>query len=115
MIEPLLEFAGSVANHCEASLTHSPVPVRFVWHHVQPKEAGGQTVAANLVQVCDSCHYTIHRMMWIYALIALAQPTTDAQRALITRPPRRTQLVLAGRGYDACRIAGTISQIPNEG
>ena len=103
------------ASHCEASGTHSPVPLRYVWHHVQPHDAGGLTEASNLVQVCDSCHYTIHRLMWIYRLIALRDDTTEAQREMITHPPRRAQLVLAGKGYDACRLAGTIAQIPNEG
>ena len=115
MQEPLLVFAGSPANRCDASASHTPTPLRFVWHHIQPKEAGGQTVSANLVQVCDSCHYTIHRLMWIYRLIALQGPITGEQRDMITHPPRRAQLELAARGYDACRIAGTIAQIPNEG
>lgn len=111
----MLEFAGSPANRCDASGTHNPTPLRFVWHHIMPQQAGGQTVAANLVELCDSCHYSIHRMMWVYRLIALGQPVTDAQRAIITKPPRRAQLELAARGYEACRIAGTIGQIPNEG
>lgn len=42
---------------------HRPVPLRFVWHHIQPQEAGGQTVQQNLVQLCDSCHYSIHRII----------------------------------------------------
>ena len=103
------------ADHCEASGTHSPAPFRHVWHHVQPHDAGGSTTGVNLVQVCDSCHYTIHRILWVMRLIALQLPTTDAQRAIITRPPRRAQLILAGKGYEACRLAGTIAQIPNEG
>lgn len=115
MNEPLLEFAGSPANRCDASASHTPHPVRFVWHHIQPKEAGGQTVSANLVQLCDSCHYTVHRLMWIMALIALQGPINDQQRALLSKPPRKAQLKLAADGYDACRIAGTIAQIPNEG
>jgi hypothetical protein len=114
-METLLEFAGSPANRCDASATHTPVPLRFVWHHIQPQEAGGQTVSANLVQVCDSCHYTIHRLMWVMRLVALQLPVTDVQKAYITKPPRRAQLVLAGQGYEACRIAGTIDKIPNEG
>ena len=115
MQELLLEFAGSPANRCDASHTHTPTPLRFVWHHIQPQEAGGQTVSANLVQVCDSCHYTIHRLLWVYRLVALGLPVTDVQRGYITKPPRRAQLALASQGYEACRVAGTIPQIPNEG
>jgi hypothetical protein len=111
----LLEYAGVPATRCDASGTHNPRPLRFVWHHVQPHEAGGPTVPANLVQVCDSCHYTIHRILWVMAQIALQKPVTDVQRAYITNPPRQAQLALASKGYDACVAAGTIAQIPNEG
>jgi hypothetical protein len=111
----MLTFEGTPATLCAASATHSPVPLRYVWHHVQPQEAGGQTVRENLVQLCDSCHYTIHRLMWIMRLIALGQAVTPAQQKAVTTPPRRAQLVLAGKGYEACRLAGTIAKIPNEG
>lgn len=111
----MLTFEGKAATMCVASATHSPVSLRFVWHHIQPQEAGGQTATENLVQVCDSCHYTIHRLMWIMRLVALGQAITPDQQKAITTPPRRSQLVLAGKGYDACRVAGTIDKIPNEG
>lgn len=111
----LLEFNQTRAARCDASASHDPAPLRFVWHHIQPQEAGGQTDSSNLVQLCDSCHYSIHRMLWAYRLIALGLPLTDAERAAITKPPRRAQLKLASQGYEACRVAGTISKIPNEG
>jgi len=114
-VNPLLTFNGFKATRCEASGTHNPVPLRYVWHHVQPREAGGVTASANLVQVCDSCHYTIHRIMWVMAQIAQGATVTDEQRAYITHPPRLAQRTLAGKGYDACLTAGTIDQIPNEG
>lgn len=111
----MLTFEGTPATMCVASATHNPMPVRFVWHHIQPQDAGGQTVPENLAQLCDSCHYTIHRMMWVMRLVALGQTLTPQQQKLITTPPRRAQLVLAGKGYEACRVAGTIDKIPNEG
>lgn len=114
-MNPLLTYNGAKATYCAASVSHNPVPLRYVWHHVQPREAGGPTTPENLAQLCDSCHYTVHRLMWIYRLIALQQPTTDAQRDMITHPPRRAQLTLAAKGYEQCRLAGTIDQIPNEG
>jgi hypothetical protein len=92
------------ADQCVASDSHSPVPLRFVWHHVQPQEAGGQTIASNLIEICDSCHYSIHRLMWN---MAVNQPND-----LI---PRRMQLHYATVGYAACVAAGTVAQIPNEG
>jgi HNH endonuclease len=115
MNEPLLVFAGSPANRCEASESHNPTPLRHVWHHIQPKEAGGQTVSANLVQLCDSCHYTVHRLMWIMAQLAQGEVISDQQQAAFLKPPRKAQLQLAATGYDACRVAGTIPKIPNEG
>lgn len=116
-MNPLLAYNGKPATTCAVAkvTAHTPMPVRFVWHHIRPHEAGGATTAENLVQICDNCHYTIHRIMWVMALVALQKPVTDEQRALITKPPRRAQLVLAGQGYEACRVAGTITQIPNEG
>lgn len=114
-MNPLLAYNGAHATQCVASGTHNPKPLRYVWHHIQPRETGGLTDAANLVQVCDSCHYSIHRIMWVMAQIAQQKPVTDAQRAVITKPPRKTHYVLAGKGYEACVAAGTVAQIPNEG
>ncbi len=89
---------------CEASKAHSPVPLRFVWHHIQPHEAGGLTVPANLVQLCDSCHYSVHRLLWH---IAKGLPVGPV--------PRLSQLALARLGFAACQVAGTVDKIPNEG
>jgi hypothetical protein len=100
----LLEFRGVTASRCLASASHSPVPLRFVWHHVQPHEAGGLTVPENLVELCDSCHYSIHRLLWHLA--------KGLPAGLV---PRQAQLALATRGYDACVAAGTVARIPNEG
>ncbi len=91
------------ADHCEVSRWHVPVPTRFVLHHVQPQAAGGPSTPGNLVQVCDNCHYTIHRLM---LAMKLGTPLPKAHRA---------QLALARRGYGACLAAGTTHLIPNEG
>jgi hypothetical protein len=92
------------AVRCDASGSHSPAPLRFVWHHIQPHEAGGETVATNLVEVCDSCHYTIHRLLWH---LAKGEP--------VGLVPRQTQLTLATLGFNKCMAAGTVARIPNEG
>lgn len=92
------------ATECEGSGSHRPQPLRFVWHHIQPHECGGPTEPGNLVQLCDSCHYSVHRLLWHMA------------RGLPLGPvPRRAQLDLARTGYLRCIAAGTISKIPNEG
>ena len=92
------------ATMCQASASHSPVPLRFVWHHVQPHECGGPTILANLVQLCDTCHYSVHRLLYHLAKGVDVGPV-----------PRRAQLELARQGYAACVRAGTVGQIPNEG
>ena len=92
------------ATKCQASGTHTPFPLRFVWHHIQPHEAGGPTEAGNLVQVCDSCHYSIHRLLYHLARQMDLGPV-----------PRKAQLTLAQLGFTRCTEAGTVAQIPNEG
>jgi hypothetical protein len=92
------------ASKCEASRRHSPKPLRFVWHHIQPKECGGPSDATNLVQLCDSCHYSTHRLLWNMARAVPVGPV-----------PRKAQLELAERGFKACEAAGTVGKIPNEG
>ena len=99
----LLEYQGVKPTSCMITTAHNPVPLRFVLHHIQPKEAGGPTTDANLANVCDSCHYSTHRVM--YAL-AKGQPVPKTHRNIIK---------LARRGYDACVAAGTVDKIPNEG
>jgi hypothetical protein len=93
------------ATLCQVTPTasHRPVPLRFVWHHIQPQEAGGLTEQANLVQLCDSCHYTIHRLMWYMA------------HGTVLPKVHRVQLQYAQKGFDACTAAGTVAKIPNEG
>lgn len=100
---------------CQASGSHSPVPVRFVWHHIQPQEAGGLTVPENLAHVCDNCHYTIHRIMWVLRCQKLGAAVPDGWETLPPAPPRRAQAVLAVQGFTACQAAGTVARIPNEG
>jgi hypothetical protein len=104
-----------LATMCVASKAHSPGPLRFVWHHLQPLEAGGQTVAENLIEICDSCHYSIHRLLWYLRLVAEGTALSPVQAAVLAHPPRKQQLAFATTGYDACVAAGTVAQIPNEG
>ena len=92
------------ADHCQISKTHRPEPLRFVWHHIWPKETGGPTTRENLASLCDSCHYSVHRLLWH---LARGEPLGIV--------PRRAQLELARQGYVACQRAGTVDRIPNEG
>lgn len=102
----VLELAGrGPATTCEitTATAHRPTVTRHVWHHVQPQEAGGQTVDGNLAQLCDNCHYACHRVMWC---LAKNLPVPKVHRNIAK---------LAQRGYDACVAAGTVEKIPNEG
>ncbi len=94
----LLTFEGTPATMCVASGSHDPTPLRHVWHHVQPHEAGGPTVSSNLASLCDSCHYSIHRLLWYVRCQALGVPLYDNQLAALAHPPRRAQLALAQQG-----------------
>lgn len=101
---------------CMVSPRHVPTAVRFVLHHIQPQEAGGPTVEANLANLCDNCHYTVHRILFVMACQYLNKPIpADYQSDLLTKPPRKAQLTLAKQGFDACVAAGTVDKIPNEG
>ena len=97
------ETAIPKATMCIVTKAHRPTPLRFVTHHIQPQEAGGQSVPENFAQLCDSCHYTIHRLLW-YMAHNVPLPKVYAK-----------QLALATQGYNACVAAGTVAQIPNEG
>ena len=94
------------ADHCEISTTHSPPPLRYIWHHLQPQVCGGATVPANLASLCDNCHYAVHALLLelkVHGTIT-AYPGDNAQR-----------IALAEKGYALCQAAGTVSKIPDEG
>jgi hypothetical protein len=103
------------ADHCVASGSHDPRPTRFVWHHLQPKECGGATNLDNCIPVCDTCHYTIHRILYALAFQALGTPFRALYQDLLIKPPRRLQLGFATIGFARCVAAETADQIPNEG
>ena len=102
----LTELPGvGKATRCQLSVQTGPHPARrYVWHHVLPQACGGLTVPANLAQVCDSCHYAVHDLMW---LMANGAPRPGP-------PHTRAQLALAARGYLAAVAAGTAGRIPKE-
>jgi hypothetical protein len=100
-----LEFIAGLgkASTCNGYGVHRPIPLRFVWHHILPQACGGQTVAANLVSLCDSCHYSIHIVLW-----QMANKLPLAKTAI-------KQVALAKQGYDLAVAAGTVDKIPKEG
>lgn len=91
------------ATRCELARYHRPVPLRFVWHHILPEACGGLTQTGNLAQVCDSCHYSVHILMW-----QLAHPGGSTLKGT------RAQAALARQGYDQAVAAGTAAKIPKE-
>jgi hypothetical protein len=50
-------------TNCAVHRTHVPRPLRTVPHHIQPLAMGGADTPDNRVQVCDTGHYSIHRLL----------------------------------------------------
>ena len=92
------------ANRCVIARYHRPKPLRYVWHHVLPEACGGKTEPDNLASLCDSCHYSVHIILWNLAsgIPAGNQGGTKAQ------------LALARRGFTEAVLAGTAHKIPKE-
>ena len=104
----LLAFQGVKATNCVAAPHHTPVPLRFVFHHVLPLAAGGLTTSANLVSVCDSCHYAIHAMLYEMA-------TNAGELTTLKKFKGTPRWALAAQGYTRALAAGTVGKLPNEG
>lgn len=98
------EFLPEVgrAAQCVGAKVHYPRPLRFVWHHILPQICGGQSTPDNLAALCDSCHYSVHILLYSLAQGAVLKVGTAAQRAL------------AQQGYAAALAAGTVALIPKE-
>lgn len=94
------------ALSCSVSANHTPAPLRFIWHHVLPKSCGGATNAANLLSLCDSCHYAIHALM--YQLKVNGKFTPNRKNGPL-------RMKYAQQGYDQAVVLGTVAHIPNEG
>jgi HNH endonuclease len=90
----------SAPDHCAAAKYHSPHPLRFVWHHIQPLAAGGADDRANTVPLCDSCHASVHVLLAQLAAGALTEPR-----------PNAAQLAIARQGFALCEAAGTLGSI----
>lgn len=98
-----LEGIGK-ATSCQLAKEHRPLPLRFVWHHILPQACGGKTEASNLASLCDSCHYSVHILMW---LMANGGIPVDIKGS-------KTQRALALQGYNQALAAGTAGKIPKE-
>jgi hypothetical protein len=93
------------ATHCILSVQSGPHPARrYVWHHILPQVCGGLTTPANLASLCDSCHYTVHDLMW---LMANGTPLPGP-------PHTAAQFKLATQGYQLAVAAGTAGKMPKE-
>lgn len=94
------------ATTCVIGL-HRPKPLRYVWHHVLPRTAGGTDDPANLIQLCDNCHLSVEAL-----LFQLVQ--NGGHEGALGRGNRKQQHY-AMDGYRAALNAGTLNKIPNEG
>jgi hypothetical protein len=103
-----------IATRCTAYGSHRPEPARFVRHHLLPEALGGATDALNLVDVCDSCHYAIHELLYMLKRSAGDESvwriagTTGSHGSLAQRDYAR-------RGWRLAFAAGVQDRIPNEG
>jgi len=94
--------AASCQAYPRSLLFRSHKPSRFVWHHVLPQVCGGLTEPANLVSLCDNCHYAAH--YWLYQLACGG-----------TLPRFKTAVMrFALQGYERAVAAGTAGKIPRE-
>lgn len=105
MAAALTELPGvGKATRCQLGSTpRAHIPRRFVWHHILPQACGGKTEPGNLAQVCDSCHYAVHDLMW---LLAQGQAPAGAYT--------KAQMALAEQGYSEAVAAGTAGHMPKE-
>jgi 5-methylcytosine-specific restriction endonuclease McrA len=94
------------ATSCDIARYHRPTPLRFVMHHIMPQVCGGKTEPANLTGLCDSCHYTVHALLYQLKLNGPEHKLVDGTRR---------QKALAMRGYLAAVAGGTVDKIPDEG
>jgi HNH endonuclease len=97
------------AQYCACSTHHEPTPLRYVWHHILPVACGGTTITANLVSVCDSCHYGIH------VLLTQLKKNGGSLHVPYSRFRPTVRYHYAVQGYQAAVAAGTVDKIPNEG
>lgn len=54
---------AAVKPVCPCVRHHSPKPAYLQRHHILPQGWGGQTIAANLVDICGTCHDAAHDAM----------------------------------------------------
>ena len=103
---------------CVIARYHRPKPLRFVLHHVLPQVCGGQSVAENLVSLCDNDHYAVHALMtWLLHTYGPVNASGSSAFDLAASLPAgtRAQRGLAVRGYLEAVAAGTAGKLPNEG
>jgi len=93
-------------SQCAGAGIHHPRPLRYVAHHILPQVCGGKTEPGNIASLCDSCHYSVHALLWI-----LKQGGAGFKLTTGTRQQR----ALAQQGYAAAVAAGTVDHIPDEG
>lgn len=81
---------------CTVHHTHSPHPLRTVWHHVQPLAMGGPDVPDNKVEVCDTGHYNVHRLLGDLIREGKMRPEGSARERVLANEGF-TQWVAAGK------------------
>lgn len=96
------------ALYCQCAECHTPIPLRFVWHHILPKVCGGRSTKANLLSCCDSCHYGIHLMMGDLK-------HNNGNFVVYKRFSGTNRARWAYEGYRLAVEAGVVDKIPDQG
>lgn len=95
---------------CACTVHHSPAPHQVDAHHILPKTWGGQSVPANLIDLCPNHHHNVHWLLDAYVR-AGGKPNPDVWRtyapferhlaalAWAQRPPTPTYTLKEQHGF----------------
>lgn len=95
---------GVTASQCALGVQGGAhTALRFVWHHILPQVCGGKSTTANLIELCDNCHYAVHAILYILRMGGEVPGSAD-----------EGQVEVAEKGYQLAVKAGTENKIPKE-
>lgn len=96
------------APSCPCVPAHSPVPLAFQVHHVQPRAWLGPDVPANRATICGTCHDNVHHALDEVVRVAYGKggdgTLTPAQLARIIAPYTVYAQDLITRAVEAVRF-----------
>lgn len=90
-------------GHCHCSSEHRPAPLELNWHHIRPKEFGGEDTPdgvpdRNGVWICPTTHANVHELLRLIRKRQGALTWADVT-AMYDVPVNRYTWLLAWEGY----------------